>query len=538
MEFSGSGKALAVASILACLFFLCLAASPLRAQQGEMHATRIIALGSLNTASIQPLAVLASQEETTPAFPASANANGLLPEEEGNPSPLTAPAQAAAAAPRETGPDGGGAAPAATPATGKLFGDQDAASLFGTRGGYFHPSVLLQEEWTDNLYNLKLVQQSNALTTVSPGLWVGFPRMEDPPINFNTSNSAVGGNRFLVTDTQSYERLLAYLSGRMDHKTYSAASALDYNAWRVEGYARYQMPSGFTLHVLDRVTSDRDRFDRGSFPLPNAAFIEDDPDLFLTTPQPWDFVSNLVNAELQYEMGDRYTVKLDYTNFLLTYEGGTNAWLNRTDNNLALSLYYHYSPKTSLFAEYSFADVTYDEFGTNDSTNTFYYGGVSWKGAKISVTAKGGYHGKEFETDPMTAGTFSMESLFDYLVTDKTKISFTVYKAFEETNTQLDRGMDTLAGTLRYEQRFTYRLKGGCEATYELNDHTGFARTGLDLPEEAREDTTFSVRPTIEYSFRDWLAAGVAYTYEQRNSSDSRYDYTTQTVTLGLNFSL
>lgn len=537
------GRAWAVAGISVCLTTSSPAVVSLYAQPQQEYpqSPRVIALGPSSTARVQPLTVEASRRGTTaPSEPAAVAPPGMEEEPQYLSPQLLAELGIDAALPSALPTDD---APEPeqekTPVTGKLFGDEDPSTLFGIRGGYFHPSLLFEEEWTDNFYNLKLVEQDNYLTVISPGIWLGFPRMDTPPLNFSTNNSAVGGTRFLGSDSQSSERILAYLSANLDYKTYTIDSSLDSAAWRLEGYSHYKMPSGFTLHILDRVTSDRDRFDRGSFPLPNASFIEDTPALFRETPEAWDYTSNLVNAAVQYDMADRYSAKLDYTNFLLTYEGDANHWLNRTDNNLMLSLTYHYSPKTSLFAEYNIADVAYDDDDANNSTYTGYSGGLSWKSAKISLMARGGYQAKEYSSiAPMTTGTFSLESLFDWLITDKTKISLSIYKAMEESNIRADRGMDTLAGTLRYEQRLTYRLRGTCAFVYELNDHTDFARTDLGLLGEERQDTTFSLRPALEYSFRDWLAAGLTYSYEQRNSTDSRYDYTTQTVTLGINFTL
>ena len=42
-------------------------------------------------------------------------------------------------------------------------------NLFGLEGGYFHPYITLQGEYTDNLYNIKTNKTSNFLTTLSPG---------------------------------------------------------------------------------------------------------------------------------------------------------------------------------------------------------------------------------------------------------------------------------------------------------------------------------------------------------------------------------
>ena len=427
---------------------------------------------------------------------------------------------------------------ATNPEPGKLFGTEDADNLFGLRGGYIHPSLLFQEEWTDNLYNIRLQQQSNFLTIISPGFWLGFPRMEEIPIHFTPNNAAIGGNRFLLTDSESFERLQMYLSGMMEYKTYSSNSDLDTTAWQTEGLVRYNMPSGLSMHVLDRYSSDRDRFDRGSFALQESTTgqpVLPDP---LTPTFIWDYTANLLNAAVSYTTDDRYAALIDYTSFRLVYDDEDSAWLSRTDNNLKLGVTYHYSPKTSFLAEYARATVNYDERVDNDSENSFYYGGVEWKGtSRIQLSAKAGYQSKSFDNITLNSDAFSMEAIFDYLVSDKTKISLTAYRALEETNSFADHGMETTAASLRYEQRYSYRLRGSCELHYALSDHSEFTATP-ESGTEARKDTTFSIRPAVEYVFRDWLTAELAYSYTKRDSTDNQFDYATQTATLGLNFAL
>ncbi|MFZ5797028.1 MAG: outer membrane beta-barrel protein [Desulfobulbaceae bacterium] len=422
---------------------------------------------------------------------------------------------------------------------GYLFGSDDPDRLFGLRGGFLHPSLLLKEEWTDNLYNIRDGKKSNFLTVVSPGIWLGFPRMEEAPLNLTLNNGAVGGYRFLITDSKSFERFQAYLAGTLDYKLYSADSDLNETFWQALAFARYNMPSGLSFHILDNFSSDRDRFDRGSFPADQDTAAQPDISDSLQPAYIRDYTANLFNSGLKYELRKYYTLAVSYTNFILAYDD-ENDWLSRSDNTYTLSVTYHLSPKTSFFAEYSYGLVSYDEETNNDSINAFYYGGVTWKsGSRTSISAKGGYQTKEYKNiDVSDSSAFSMEAVFDYLISDKTKISFIAYKALEETSILGISGMDTIAGKLRYEQRFTYRLAGSCELAYEENDHSDFLEYGSSRTGEPRLDRTYSIRPALRYIFRDWLTAELSYTYDNRDSSDIEYDFSTQTVFLGLKFAL
>ena len=428
--------------------------------------------------------------------------------------------------------------PAAEKRHDRLFSMESPDRLFGYRRGNIHPLLTLQGIWTDNLYNINIDERSSFLTVVSPGIWIGFPWLEDIPVSYTAANAAIGGSRFMVTDADDFERLQAYLFGGLDYRYYSADADISYLAWKVEGFFRYNMPAGFSLQLLDRYSRERDSFDRGSFQA--GDFITDQGTISVTTPSSIrDYSSNLADFSLSYDMTDTYSLNGKYSRFLLVYDDEENSWLNRTDNGFSLAFSYHYSPKTSFFAEYSMVFITYDRDTGNDSAHTFYYGGVDWQGtAKTSLSAKAGYQIKQYDSDQIDGSSaFSMEGLLSYKITEKTGISFSLYKALEETDSFTARGIDTIAGRLAYEQRFSYRLHGKCAFSYELNDYQEFPRYEYGGVSQ-RKDTIFAVKPSIEYILRDWITVDLAYSFENRDSNDNPYDYTSQSVILTLNFSI
>jgi hypothetical protein len=424
-----------------------------------------------------------------------------------------------------------------------IFGTEDkiTGEIFGMPGGRIHPYLSIKAELTDNLYNINTDEQSSLLTVVSPGIWIGFPRMERIPVNLNPYNAAAGGARFSLPGGDSYERFQAYLLAGADYKSYSYESDLNHTAWRIEGLFQYNMPAGLSFRFMDRLTRDRDRYDRGSF-LPEDFAERDDTVVLVSSPSRIrDYYSNQANLAAKYEVSDKYALLFDYYNFLLDYDEEENNWLDRMDNRYSLSLKYEYSPKTSLFLEYDFADIRYDTETANNSNNTFYYTGIKWRGtAKTTITAKGGYQVKKYdniEIDDQDA--FSMEMDLNYLVTDKTKISMNLYKALEETDSLTDRGKETVLAKIRYDQNFNLRIKGNVEFWYETSDYTGLDRETIPpVSVDSREDKRFLVRPAVQYIIRDWFMAEMAYTFENRNSTDNFYDFTTHTLVFSLNAAL
>jgi len=415
-----------------------------------------------------------------------------------------------------------------------------AEQVFGRQGGLFHPYLSLTGEWTDNIYNIDRDEQSGLLTTVSPGIWFGYPRLNEIPPGLTPHNTAVGGSRFSSSGSSSFDRFQAYVLGGLDYKSYSDNADLNYTAWRMEGLFRYNMPVGMSFQIQDRLTRDRDRFDLGSFTPEDFSIAGGDVFLVSTPSRIRNYYSNLARLAVMLNISENYSLLFHYYNFYLDYDDAVNEWLNRTDNRYSLNLNYTFSPKTSFFLEYSFADVRYETDTLNNGSDNFYYGGIKWNGtAKTTLTAKGGYQVKESDAPGLEDyGTFSMEMMLSYLMTDKTKLTMGMYKALEESDSITSSGKDTVVARIRYDQNLSLRLKGNVELWYEISDYQGFTGTAIEGFADNRDDKDFQVRPGVQYIFRDWLMAELAYSFENRNSTDNLFDFTTQTIFLSLNATL
>lgn len=423
------------------------------------------------------------------------------------------------------------------PPADRIFGLPGAGELFGYRAGNVHPFISLREEWTDNLYNVNFDEKSNFLTVVSPGIWFGLPRLDEIPLDFATYNGAVGGKRFFVTERNAFERFQAYLFAGLDYNHNSADSDLNHANWQVEGLFQYSMPFGLSWRFIDRLARARDKYDIGSFQPADFSVEEDNVTIISTPSLIRKYYANLASFDLNYDAGDNLSGLFNYSNFYLHYDDAVNEWLNRTDDALSFSLSYHYSPKTSFFVEYTHAFIAYDQDPANDSQDMFYYSGVNWKGSgKTSLTAKGGYQRKKFDdVEQDDLDTLALAAQLNYNITEKTKISLKLYKALEESDNITSRGVDTTAVRLRYDQRFSYRLAGSCDFSYEQNNYRGPSGVTSSAAGTDRDDLRFMVRPAIVYTFREWLTGELAYSFENRDSNENLYDYTSQTVLLSLN---
>ncbi len=391
------------------------------------------------------------------------------------------------------------------------------------------------------MYNLNVDETDNFLTIISPGIWVGYPRTKEIIAGASPHNASAGGSRSPLSAGGAFNRFKAYLLGGMDHKIYSENSDLDATSWRIKGMFQYALPAGLSFRVSDQYLRERDKYDIGSF-LPQDFTVDQGNLIVSSTPSRIrDYYSNRASLDVNLDMSERFNAGFNYTNFFLDYDDNINNWLNRSDNQFSGSVSFKYSPKTSYFVGYSQAFISYETDTSNDSEYANLYGGINWKGsAKTSLSASGGYQVKKYDNiDKEDHDSFMMNANLYYLLTDKTKISLGLDKSLEESDSLSSRGKDSIAATLTYSQEFTYRMNGYCNFRYQYNDYEGFNREDNDLfASEARKDTLFKVKPGIRYQFRDWLMTELAYSFENNNSNNGFYDFTSQTIFLSLNAAL
>jgi len=69
------------------------------------------------------------------------------------------------------------------------------------------------------------------------------------------------------------------------------------------------------------------------------------------------------------------------------------------------------------------------------------------------------------------------------------------------------------------------------DATYENADYN-------QVIGDKRDDDRYIIRPALQYVSSDWLMAELAYSWEQRKSTDEIYEYDTNTVSFSLNSAL
>ncbi len=392
-------------------------------------------------------------------------------------------------------------------------------NLFGKEGGYFHPYITLAGEWTDNLYNIDVEKKSNFLTRISPGLWLALPRTKVIPVTITPHNTSAGGLQQQLKDHSGTDRYQLYALGGVDFLNYSEDSDLNTTDGNVEGLARYNMKGGLSLQLLDRYSVGHDRFEVGNYLIEPLR----------------EFQSNIFMATADWLVTEKVRLKADYSIFDLNYDDDINDFLNRGDDAIDLYAYYVYSEKTSLFIQYSLVDIAYDTSFARDNTQDFLYGGIRWDSTeKLSVLLKAGYQQKEY--DELNAASTDYDGLAldlqtTYRFREKAELVLDFYRKNEETDSSVALDKEVMGARLGYVQEYTDKITGKFDIVYEDADYR-------QLIEQDRDDVRFVLRPAVQYLFRKWLMGELAYSYDQRDSTDNLFDYQTNTFMVNLNFAL
>ena len=390
--------------------------------------------------------------------------------------------------------------------------------IFGNRGGYFHASLGVAFEYTDNLYNVDRDKQDDWLTEVSPSVWLTLPRRSRIPLHVAPHNTSAGGMQFSQPENYFFNKYQLYLGAGLKFKDYSENSSLNATDAYIEGLFQYNFSQNLTLTVMDRFTRNQDMFSLTSATSDNQRIYE----------------SNIFTPGVDWQISEKFSARLDYNHFDLNYDDDVNRFFDRTDNGFNFYFFYDYSLKTNFFVQYRFLTASYDENDDRgflyDNDNTFIYGGINWKPTiKTTLMAKAGYQSVDYDNPVLTdsSNIFSFEFQANWKATVKTSLLLDATYNTEQTDSYGALNKRVFTGRIGYQQRFTDRFRGMLNIIYENSDY-------LEFDGSPREDDRFYFKPELQYAFRRWLTADLSYTYDTKESNKDYLDYDTNIFRIGL----
>jgi hypothetical protein len=405
--------------------------------------------------------------------------------------------------------------------TGAEGGEAEISDdIFERKGGYIHPFLTISGYYTDNVFNVRDGKENDFITIISPGIWLALPRTRENLLSINSSSISPGGFYIGGFSPASFRRHQAYLYYRADFELYDKFNDENAINHKAEGFYQVNARGGLSIKVADQYIYSHDT---------RASGFSTELDKYWT---------NLFNVTLTYKRpGRKFSLRGDYTNFIVNYDNDRNIFRDRTDNAFALYIFYHFKPKTAAFIEYDLVYVNYDEDLLSDSTEQHLFAGLQWDiTAKSKAVLKAGYGIKEFEKDIEESREFMLEAIFNHRFTSKSSMKFFALRKINETNISLTDYI--LSNTLgaEYSHLLTSKIRGRLSISY-TNDTYREAITLGGVTDE-REDEYIAATAALEYDIRKWLKTEAGYTYRDRDSNFQDFDYSGYVVFFSISASL
>lgn len=206
------------------------------------------------------------------------------------------------------------------------------------------------------------------------------------------------------------------------------------------------------------------------------------------------------------------------------YFDGEVDHLNRNRFNAGAQVFYNFNTKTNLFAEYMFSDIVYQRNGLNNSVGHQVALGINGQVApKVTGTAKATYAMRDYSHDK--AGAENHPDLFGYYAaltwkaTSRDTVKLSGERRMEETVYGANRYFADTLIALTGTHKFSKKLSASLLLGWEDMDYS------REVEGTKRHDTLYTVRPQIDYMFKEWLMAGVWYQYRTRTSNTNWAEY-------------
>jgi hypothetical protein len=386
------------------------------------------------------------------------------------------------------------------------------ADIFGGKGGIFHPFLVVEERWTDNLFLTESNTKSDFVTTIAPGLWLAVPANKEKLLSLQTTTTSVGGlqlSRVKPPATRKYQAYALYSPEWVHYSDHSTHDHWNHNA---EALFQYNLNMGLSFDLID-VFNDREDISGNGL-----------------TDTLYRYQDNLLDFITTYEPSEKLKLRFDYANYYLDYKEDINRYRDRMDNSVALYAFYQFWAKTALFVQYAYADIDYDERTITDSIENSFYAGVTWEiTAKTRGSFKLGYMDKDFDSASVEdQDGFSFELQTQHNLTAKRSVQVNAFRKFNESDFFFASSYYATGINVGIRQKFREKWSATLVAAYERDDYNGVNRA----------DDYFSIGPAVRYEPRKWLTFDLAYYWNMRDSNLTFYDYTSNEIFLRATFSM
>ena len=228
-----------------------------------------------------------------------------------------------------------------------------------------------------------------------------------------------------------------------------------------------------------------------------------------------------------------FSVGLSVGDIFDRYFDGKMEGLNRNRFNAGAQVYYNFNTKTNLFVEYMFSDIVYKTNGDNNSTGHTVGLGINGQIApKVTGTAKVTYAMRDYSHD--LAGYENKPDLFGYYAaltwkaTAQDTVRLSGERKMEETLYGMNRYFADSLVSLYGQHKFNSKWAVGLTLGYEDMSYARYTEG------QKRHDNLYTLRPQVDYMFKDWLMGSLWYQYRGRHSNSQKFEYDSDKVGISL----
>jgi hypothetical protein len=223
---------------------------------------------------------------------------------------------------------------------------------------------------------------------------------------------------------------------------------------------------------------------------------------------------------------------LDYSWYVLDYDSARRDFRDREDHAVSGYVFYQFAPKTSVFLDYEYLVVDYDNDESRDNHENRLFGGIQWNATdKSQGRLKVGYGKKEFEgSADDDRDSYAVEAQLRHRFTRKTSIIVKAVRRAGETDVEDTRDVLTHQLRVGLTHLLTAKLTGRVAFSYHEKDYEGEITEGGKTDE--RKDDKYRAEIAIGWSPQRWLNFSTGYVYNERDSNFNTRDYEDHTVFL------
>jgi len=381
--------------------------------------------------------------------------------------------------------------------------------MLGLESDMIHPFISFSGEYTDNLFATNDGEEEDWISYITPGVWLALPGADAEVINIASSSSVPGGmaqTRFQAEDMGRYQGFFRYAP---TFENYLDFTERDFTSHKLDAYAAVNLAGGLSFELIDQYKDSRDA-------------VEEETDSA-------EFNNNLLGLTASYFITDKMKARVDLGHYNVNYDSQAPE-KDRVDTSVSGYLFFDVLPKTSVFGQISHVDIDYDT-ADNDSQELTVFGGVKYNATdRIDAMGKIGYTSKDLDDTGDTDNTVSFEGMLSYDLSDRINLSSTAKRANKESTTS------------RFVTESMLSLSGSYSLTSRILSSLRVSITEEDYKKIDRDDTTYTISPSVRYQLNNRVFGSLAYSYTDKSASgqatSNQSDYSENSVMLSITASM